>query len=127
MERTKQMLKLFVALIIAILVLSIGSVVLGYSIYTSPNTIQPIGNTGVTTVQLIAGNLLSIAQAIGIAVAVIILVVLAIKYITASASDKAEIKKSAVGYIVGAVLLFAGSGILAIIQGFAENWGYLAY
>ena len=54
-------------------------------------------------------------------IAVIMLIVLAIKYISAAPSEKADIKKSATIYIVGAVLLFAASGVLAIIQGFAEN------
>ena len=36
-------------------------------------------------------------------------------------SDKAEIKKHAVVYIVGAVVLFAASGLLGIIRTFAGN------
>lgn len=67
------------------------------------------------------GAALVVVQVIGVGVAVIMLVVLAIKYISAAPSDKAEIKKHAVVYVVGAVVLFAASGILGLIRTFAEN------
>lgn len=67
------------------------------------------------------GGLIRIARYIGVGVAVLMLIVLAIKYISAAPSEKAEIKKSATIYVVGAVLLFAASGILGIIQSFAQN------
>ena len=49
------------------------------------------------------------------------LIVLAIKYISAAPGDKAEIKKHAVVYVVGAVILFAATGILQIIRTFATQ------
>ena len=39
----------------------------------------------------------------------------------AAPGDKAEIKKHAVVYVVGAIVLFAASGILEIIKGFASQ------
>lgn len=54
-------------------------------------------------------------------VAIIMLIVMAIKYISAAPSEKAEIKKGVTIYIVGAIVLFAASGILGIIKGFASN------
>ena len=71
--------------------------------------------------QNIIGALITIVRIIGTGVAIIMLIVLAIKYISAAPSDKAEIKKHAVVYVVGAVVLFAASGILGIIQQFASN------
>ena len=53
--------------------------------------------------------------------AIIMLIVLAIKYISAAPGDKADIKKHAVVYVVGAIVLFAASGILGIIKNFASN------
>lgn len=64
---------------------------------------------------------LTITQVIGVGVAIIMLIVLAIKYISASPGDKADIKKHAVVYVVGAIILFAASGILQIIKNFAKN------
>ena len=67
----------------------------------------------------VVGNILYIAQVIGMGVATIMLLVLAIKYIAASPNDKAEIKKHIIVYVVGAVILFSASGLLAIIRRFA--------
>lgn len=76
---------------------------------------------GVTSVKNVIGNILSIVQVVAIGVAVIMLIVLAIKYISAAPSEKAEIKKSATIYVVGAVLLFSASGVLEIVKQFAGN------
>ena len=69
----------------------------------------------------IIGALISVIQIVGTGVAIIMLVVLAIKYISAAPGDKAEIKKHAVVYVVGAVVLFAATGILQIVKSFAEG------
>ena len=69
----------------------------------------------------IIGMIINIAQVIGMGVAIIMLIVLAIQYIAASPEGKAEIKKNATIYIVGAILLFAASGVLAIIRRFAVS------
>jgi hypothetical protein len=49
------------------------------------------------------------------------LVVLAIKYMSAAPGDKAEIKKHAVVYVTGAIVLFGSAGILSIIEQFAST------
>lgn len=67
------------------------------------------------------GKTLNIVQIISLGMAIIMLIALAIKYMAASASDRAEIKKHAVIYVVGAVLMFGASGIIQIIRTFAED------
>lgn len=90
--------------------------------YLDPNTIQANDNTGAATkVQTAAGSILAIVQVVAIATAIIMLIVLAIKYISSAPNDKAEIKKHAVVYVVGAVLLFGASGILQLIRNFAGS------
>ena len=74
-----------------------------------------------SSVNNIIGAVLTVAQVVGTGVAVIMLVVLAIKYIAAAPGDKAEIKKHAVVYVVGAVILFAATQIIAIIAEFSTN------
>ncbi len=69
----------------------------------------------------IVQSLLTIIQVVASGVAVIMIIVLAIKYMSAAPGDKADIKKSATVYIVGAIILFSGSGILAIIRKFATK------
>ena len=72
-----------------------------------------------SSVQSIVGALIFIIQIIAFAAAVIMLMFLGIKYITASPDGKAEIKKSSVQYVVGAIILFAATGILQIVRNFA--------
>lgn len=69
----------------------------------------------------IIGSAITVVQVVGVGVAIIMLIVLAIKYISAAPGDKADIKKHAVVYVVGAVVLFAASGILGIVKNFAQN------
>lgn len=69
----------------------------------------------------IIGAIINIVQVIGVGVAVIMLTVLAIKYISAAPSEKAEIKKSVTIYVVGAIVLFSASALLGIVKNFAKN------
>lgn len=69
----------------------------------------------------VAGTVISVFQVVGVAIAIIMLLTLAMKYMMASPGDKADIKKHAVPYVIGAVCLFAASGILKILEKFAEN------
>ena len=73
-----------------------------------------------SSVNKIIQSIITIVQVVGVGVAIIMLIVLAIKYISAAPGDKAEIKKHAVVYVVGAIVLFAASGLLGIIKNFAS-------
>ena len=77
------------------------------------NTFTQTDNSGASqAASNVIGMIINIAQVIGMGVAIIMLIVLAIQYI-------AEVKKNATIYIVGAVILFAASGLLGIIRRFA--------
>ena len=62
--------------------------------------------------------IIGIVQVVAVGMAAIMLVFLAIKYMTSSVNEKAEIKKHAVVYVVGAIIAFAASGILEIFKDF---------
>ncbi|MCI8546837.1 MAG: hypothetical protein HFJ44_06355 [Clostridia bacterium] len=108
---------LSIALMVAMVAMCLGNVALADVDYKPDGT----GGATATKFQTILNIFLGLAQVIGIAIAVIMLIVLAIKYISAAPGDKAEIKKHAVVYIVGAVVLFAASGIIQIIKTFAKD------
>lgn len=55
-----------------------------------------------------------------VAIAIIMLLVLAMKYMMAAPGEKAEIKKHAVVYVIGAVVLFGVTGILSLIEKFSK-------
>lgn len=114
---TRKLAKITSVLFIVIAILSAFSMVLGASI---PSAVQP-GGSGVSSINNITGNVIFIIQMIAFAAAVIMLIFVGIKFITASPEGKAEIKKVAIIYIVGAILLFAAGGILGIIQNLAVN------
>ena len=84
---------------------------------------EGVDDGAATSVAKMTNSIMGIVQVVGMGVAVIMLIVLAIKYISAAPSDKAEIKKHAVVYIVGAVVLFAATGILEIVKNFSKNIG----
>lgn len=76
----------------------------------------PSGNTGAANpLNNATTGVIGIVQYICYAAAVILLVILGVRFMTASPEGKAEIKKSAVIYIVGAVLVFAAGLILGLI------------
>lgn len=78
------------------------------------------GEGAVTSARNIAGSVISVAKVICAGIAIIMLSVIAMKYMLAAPSEKADIKKHAVVYVVGAVVMFAATGILEIIQSFAS-------
>lgn len=78
--------------------------------------------TGTTNkVNSITGTVITSIRIIGIAVAIVMLLTVAMKYMTAAPGDKADIKKSAFQYVVGAIVLFGVVGILGIINKFSSG------
>lgn len=73
------------------------------------------------SVNNIVSSVITIARIVGVTVAIVMLLVVAMKYMSAAPGEKADIKKSAVVYVVGAIVLFAVTGILGIINSFSSN------
>lgn len=114
--KVKKITKIITILLIVATILSAMSVVFGASI---PSAISPA--SGVSSLNTIAGNIIFIVQIICYATAVVMLMVLGVKWIIAAPEAKAEIKKSAVYYVVGAVMVFAAGILLGIIKDFATG------
>lgn len=72
--------------------------------------------TGIGAAQTIIGMVLDVVRLVGASVAVIMLMTVAAKYMVASSGDRADIKKYALNYVIGAVILFAATGILTVIR-----------
>ena len=68
--------------------------------------------------QTTMGTAINIIRIVATGVAIIMLSYMAIKYIMAAPSEKAEFKKSATIYILGAILFFAAGNILGIIANY---------
>ena len=69
----------------------------------------------------VVGAITQIIRIVGTGIALIMITYVAIKYMSAAPEEKAEFKKSAVGFIVGAVVLFAGTNLVKIIADFATT------
>ena len=118
---SKKLIKIVSTIIMVLMILSIvGNVFNVFAADPGDFTGDETGAGAVKSKTLI-NQILGIVQVIGVGVAVIMLIALAIKYISAATTDKAEIKKSATMYIVGAVLLFGATGLLQIIKGFGDT------
>ena len=66
-------------------------------------------------------NIMGVLQTVGVVVAVVILIVLVIKYMMGSASEKAEYKKTMMPYLIGAILIFAATTIANVVYQFANG------
>lgn len=125
---TKNVIKVVAGIMIALIVVAslvtLSNATMSFDDAANTNTVTSGAKDtsgAATSINNIIGAILTIVQVVGVGVAVIMLIVLAIKYISAAPGDKADIKKHAVVYVVGAVVLFAASGILQIVKNFAQN------
>ena len=81
-------------------------------------------NKTIKTTQKIFGAVKNIVQVVSLFIAVIMLLFVTIKYMVSSVSERAEIKKHAVVYVIGALIIFSVNGIITIIQKFSTNIEY---
>lgn len=75
-----------------------------------------VNNTRIIT---ISDRIIGSIQVVGSVTSVIALIVIGIKYVIASAEEKAKYKETSKAYIIGAVLVFATSNIAKFLFDFA--------
>ena len=89
-----------------------------YNVTENPGAYKPNSSTSATgTDQLkdMANHAIGALQVIGTVLSVAILGVLGIKYMMGSVDEKAEYKKTLRPYLIGAIMVFGITNILAII------------
>lgn len=87
--------------------------------YLDPSKVTARATGAAGSSQKLLWSVLGIVQVVAVSVAVIMLIILGIKYISAAPGEKADIKQGAMIYVVGAILLFGATTIIQIIKGFA--------
>lgn len=115
-----KMMKIITVLIMIAMVISMISTV----VFATPDeTLKSLtGNTGAAGgITTTANNIIGVVQVICYAAAVVMLVILGVKFITASPEGKAEIKKSAIQYVIGAIIVFAAGTLLGIISNVSNS------
>lgn len=108
---------------IIIYILSFTTTVLGQEI----DPIAVIGNGpdpssgGVTSLYQLGNTILGILQYIGVGVAVIATLMLAMKYMYTSPDEKAEVKKKLIPYIIGGFLVFGAVQLVKLVEIFTKE------
>ena len=115
--KMKKLTKIVTFLLIFATILGSASVVFGSGTINIP-TASSVTAAGFNNT---VGNILGVITFICYAAAVIMLMILGIKYITASPEGKAEVKKSAVIYVIGAILVFAAGAVLQLIRNIGDT------
>ena len=83
---------------------------------SDPNMVNSVKAT-----RQIVGGILAVIRAGTITTAIVILLVIGIKYMLAAPGDRAGIKKYSIKYIIGALILFGASGIVTIFRDFTKE------
>ena len=113
--------KIIVALCIMLTIIAISVVSFG----TDAGSVLAglTGNANVNTGKItdLGNSIISVVRVVGIVVAVVILLILGIKYMMGSAEEKADYKKSMIPYIVGAILIFASTAIVGVVYDMANS------
>ena len=113
----KKLSKIFAVLLILAIAMVAFTTVANASAGDVANIFQKAEESNVDTGDMttVAGNIVNIITWVGIIVAIIVLLVLGIKYMMGSAAEKAEYKKTMIPYLVGAVLIFGASAIVQAV------------
>lgn len=69
-----------------------------------------------------AGTVVAVLRVASVTIAIIVLLVIAMKYMISSAGDRADIKKHAVAYVIGTFILFSATQIIALLIEIANNF-----
>lgn len=99
---------LSIVMVIIMLAVALSPIVFGL---VDPTQVKAEATTSDSKITTIGTKVLSIITTIGIVISVVVIAGLGIKYITGSAEEKAEYKKSFVPLLVGMILLLGASSI----------------
>ena len=118
MKINKKTMRIICAVVIALTVIvSLCNVCMAIEVTDiKPNT--KVQSTNLTN---IGSNIAGIIRNVGIVLAVVIIMILGIKYMVGSAEEKADYKKSMIPYLVGAIILFGAAGIAQVVVSLSGN------
>ncbi len=121
MKNINKTIKIATFLTIAImLIMTVSSVFATVSV--NPNNFS--GNAtdiNTTIVTNWSNNIINVVSTIGSAAAIVMLIILGVKYMMGSAEEKAEYKKTLLPYIIGAVFVFGASVLTTVVFNFINN------
>lgn len=83
--------------------------------------IPTIGTTVNDKVGNIGAKALGYVQWFGYALAIGMIIYLGIKYMMASANEKADLKKGAINYVIGAILVAGATAIVTVLSSIGKD------
>lgn len=117
---TKKIIYIILITFILVSIINTGVVNAFTDVLDNPASYEPGTGTSDKAEKVIS-RILSTTSVIGIAISVVMLAVLGLKYMMGSVEEKAEYKQSLVPYVVGAAMLFGITTITKIIVDFGET------
>lgn len=122
MKKTK-VLKIIIAILIAITLFTAFTQKVSASFNIDINALEAEKDKGnaTNTAADLTGKVLNWIQVFGLGFALIMLVVIGIRWIGAAPSGKAQIAKTARYYVLGVVLIIAAIGLLQIVKSFTSG------
>lgn len=117
MVKNNKLFKVLAVLLIVVCVTSIASCVFADTLIDTFTQVSATAPSGLSdsTFKNVTNNVIYIIQAVGIVAGIVIIAYMGIRYITSSPDGKAEIKKQAAIYILGAAFLMLAPTIAAIV------------
>lgn len=80
-----------------------------------------IDSKSATKIETATSKVLTVVSNIGIAISVIVLAILGVKYMLGSVEEKAEYKQDLIPYVIGALILFGITGFVKILMIIGEK------
>ena len=109
---------IIISIIFLIIIFSLLFITNTYAINFIPDDYAPNSTTSVVggdRILSIGNIIVGVVQTVASIVSVAALIIIGIKYMMGSAEEKAEYKKTMLPYVIGAILTFGITNILAIV------------
>lgn len=117
---SKKSIKIITAIVTFAMIMTLSLSVSVFAL-TPDQIVANTNSTASESVKSLGGSVMGVLQTAGVVIAVVILIVLGIKYMMGSASEKAEYKKTMIPYLIGAIFIFAAPTIANIVYQLAEG------
>ena len=115
MNKTLKIVSTILMVVVLVAILSNTTVVMAMNPGDIAESLTGTSTSAADSVTTLGKKLIGIITTIGVVIAVVVLLVLGIKYMMGSASEKAEYKKTMIPYLVGAILIFGASAITKVV------------
>ena len=118
--KTKRIMKIITVVLLALIVISFSANVFAAGTEIDPSTLKPTYGDSDGGLATKAGKIMGMIRNISVVAAVIIIMVLGVKFMLGSVEEKAEYKKSFMPLIVGIVLVVSATTIATFIFNMAK-------